>query len=165
MRLLSSALRRGLLAAVMLATGSSALAQSATDLTSYYLWDKDRRLIMKIGQDPDGPTLRPNNQPSALRRAEKFTYDDDGLLMQTEVGTVASVSIDAAGVVTASGFQASAKTQFKYDAIGNRTQVYTNGGASAATLTETSYDAVDRPVCTAVRMTPTSFAALYAAAG
>ncbi len=162
-------LRRRALASVALILGAgwaasaTALSYSAQDLTTYYKWDKNRRLIMKIGPDPDGSNLRPGNQPSALRVVEQYTYDDDGLLVQTDVGTASSVSIDANGVVTANGFTISSTTKFKHDAIGNRTQIYANVGTSAASLAETSYDAAGRPTCTAVRMDPTAFSTLYAA--
>jgi len=143
-----------------LAGAAPARAQTAQDYTTYYQWDAARRLTMKIGPDPDGPNLRPDGSPSALRRVEKYTYDDDGQLIQTDVGTVSAVSI-VSGVVTVSGWTVSQTTQVRYDAAGNKTQVYTAG--TAPTLTQTSYDADDRVICSRVRMDATQFATLYAA--
>ncbi|KRA66169.1 hypothetical protein ASD79_02490 [Caulobacter sp. Root655] len=164
----SAAGRAWRVAALLLLTGWLALsaaapahAQIADDYTTYYQWDGQRRLTMKIGPDPDGSNPRPDNTASAKRRAEKYTYDDDGQLIQTDVGTVTAVAVSATGVVTVTDWAAEQTTRVRYDATGNKTQVYAAG--TAPTLTQISYDADDRPVCSRVRMDATLFADLYTA--
>ena len=127
---------------------SRAQAQSASDYTTYYTWDTDRRLLMKIGPDPDG-------SGPALRRTEKYTYDIDGQLITVQIGTTST----AAG----SDFTALQTVQNSYDLVGNKTQTYSNGATSAASLTQVKYDANNRPLCTAVRMNAAAFAGLFAA--
>ncbi|WP_162252328.1 RHS repeat-associated core domain-containing protein [Caulobacter sp. Root655] len=124
-----------------------ARAQSATDVTSYYVWEANAdRLTMKIGPDPDGGGV-------LKRLAEKYTYDNDGQLTKIEAGTVT----DTVG----SNFTAIDTTAIRYDAAGNKIQVQTRPGTATATLTQYSYDAADRPVCTIVRMDLANFAAYY----
>jgi RHS repeat-associated protein len=154
---LFQAARRGLSAVLALALATPGLAPtaraqtsnaySASDYTTYYRWDDDRRLTMKIGPDPDGSGAKP-------RRAEKYSYNADGQVVQTEIGSTTQV--------TGGDFAASQIIQTRYDAVGNKTQVYSYAGTTAATLTQFSYDANDRPACTAVRMTTSQFDALYA---
>lgn len=141
-----------------LGAATPARAQTGTDYVTYYQWNADRWLTMKIGPDPDGTSLRPDNAPSAKRRAEKYDYDADGQLIRTQVGTVDTVAVSATGVVTVTGWNPLQTTQMGYDPVGNRTQVLAAAGTPAATLTQTRYDADDRPLCVAVRMNPTSAA-------
>ena len=151
-----------LLAAVMaLGVIAPARAQTASDYTTYYQWDFHRRLTMKIGPDPDGSSPRPDGTASAKRRAEKYTYNANGQLIQTDVGTVTSVAVSATGVVSVTDWTAEQSAQVRYDAVGNKTQVYAAG--TAPTLTQTGYDADDRPICSRVRMDASQFASLYAA--
>ncbi|MBW8891036.1 MAG: hypothetical protein JF617_02290 [Burkholderiales bacterium] len=69
-----------------------------------------------------------------------------------------TVAVSATGVVTVTGWNPLQTTQMGYDPVGNRTQVLAAAGTPAATLTQTRYDADDRPLCVAVRMNPTSAA-------
>ncbi|PXA95620.1 hypothetical protein DMC18_03620 [Caulobacter sp. D5] len=148
------------LATIMaLLTGAGAAAQTLTaaDYTTYYQYDAMRRPTMKVGPDPDGAS------GANKRRAEKTVYDVEGRATRVEVGTVDGVSLDTAGAVTVAGFLALQTTLFTYDAVGNKTQVYANGATSAAVLTQTLYDDLDRPLCQAVRMNAGKLADLYAA--
>jgi RHS repeat-associated protein len=153
---------RGLLAGLAaLLLGAQAWAQggepSATDYTTYRAYDDMRRPTLVVGPDPDGAGV------GLKRRAEQTTYDAEGRVTKVEVGTVDGVSLDGAGKVSVSNFLPAQATTFTYDAVGNRTQVYANKDTSAAQLTQTRYDASNRPECTAVRMAPAQFAALYGA--
>lgn len=140
--------RWALLAAALTAgtIAGAARAQSTEDMTIYNRWDASRRLEMKIGADPDetGPLKR---------RAEKYAYDPDGRVIRVDIGTTTNI--------TGSDFLASQSIYFRYDAVGNKTQAYSNPGSSVANLTQFSYDALDRPVCTAIRMNPAVLQALY----
>ena len=106
------------------------------------VWDADRRLTMQIEAQVAGSPTRP---------ATRNTYDTDGQLTQKSVGPMGS-----------GGFTASQTTQFAYDAAGDKIQdTVLNGTATPAlSATQTSYDADDRPVCTAVRMNPAVYSAL-----
>lgn len=153
MRARLTGLASGVVAALV---GGAALAQtySATHYSTYLGYDAWRRPVLKVGPDPDGD--------GPLKRvAEKTTYDAEGRVVRVEVGTVTSVSIGTDGKVAIAGFVASQATDNRYDAVGNKTQVYTNRGTAAAGLTQTSYDALNRAICTKVRMAPGDFQALY----
>ncbi len=147
----------GLAALFATAAGLPALAQSYTaeHYKTYQQYDAMRRPVMKVGADPDGSGPR-------RRVAEKTTYDAEGRVVLVELGTVASVTVDGQGTVSVTEFDVKTTTKFRYDAVGNKVQVYANGGTDAPGLTETSYDGLDRPVCVAVRMTPTAFSGLNA---
>ncbi|KSB91791.1 hypothetical protein AS593_07145 [Caulobacter vibrioides] len=136
----------------MVMTGHAA-AQSAADYTTYYQYDAMRRPVMEIGPDPDGAG-------ALKRKATKTTYDADGRIVRVDVGTVDAVSASS-GVVSVSNFVVLQSTLTRYDVVGNKTQVYAFPGTAAASLTQTSYDAVSRAVCTATRMNEGLFAALY----
>lgn len=123
---------------------------TTSDLTTHYQWDAARRLTMQIGPDPDGSgPLR--------RRAEAYTYDPDGQLVELRVGSTSNTA--------GSDFQMLERTRFRYDAAGNRTHAYAHSGESApARLTQMGYDANDRLLCTAVRMDPSQFEAIFSGA-
>ena len=149
-------LKQAGLAAVALALAvispEVARAQTATDYTSYTKYDALRRPIMKFGPVVNGK-----------RRVEQIVYDPDGQVIETDVGTVTGGALDANGVFTGyTNLDLPQKVTNRYDAAGNKTQVYANGGTTAATLTQTSYDGADRAVCVAVRMDSVAFAGLYA---
>ncbi|MEH0196198.1 RHS repeat-associated core domain-containing protein [Caulobacter sp. CCNWLY153] len=121
-------------------------ALSGADYTTYFQYDAMRRPVLKIGPDPDGS--------GPLKRvAEKTTYDASGRVVRVELGVVS----DASG----SDFTVSQTTRTRYDASGNRTQVWANPGTSAASLTQTRYDGLNRAICTVTRMNATAFASLY----
>ncbi|MEH0196196.1 RHS repeat-associated core domain-containing protein [Caulobacter sp. CCNWLY153] len=121
-------------------------ALSGADYTTYFQYDAMRRPVLKIGPDPDGS--------GPLKRvAEKTTYDVSGRVVRVELGVVS----DASG----SDFTVSQTTRTRYDASGNRTQVWANPGTSAASLTQTRYDGLNRAICTVTRMNATAFASLY----
>jgi len=143
----------GIAAAVaVLLGGQASQAQTAADYTAYTQYDALRRPIMKVGPMVDG-----------LRRVEKVVYDADGQVIETDIGTATSASSDAAGNVSVTGLTILQTVTNRYDATGNKTQVYTNSGTSAASLAQVSYDGANRAICSAVRMNPGAFAGLYGA--
>jgi len=149
---------RGLAGALMLVLGligcgerALAAQPAATDVTTYTTWDVMHRPKMKIGPDPDGAA------GGLKRRAERYTYDAEGRVIQLEVGVTSTT--------TGSDFVASQITKTRYDALGHKTQVYVLDATVqpfvGLTLTQISYDADDRQLCMAVRMNPAIFETLY----
>ena len=129
---------------VWVLAATAAAAQTA--YTSNYVYDERRRLVMEIQPDPDGagPLLRP-----ATRRI----YDTDGRLTTTETGTATS----GAGA----GFVALQRTTSTYDLAGKviRTTTVDVTAGAAVKVNQTSYDALGRTVCSAVRMNMASLPA------
>lgn len=123
--------------------------------TTKYRWDGSDQLIGVTLPDPDGP-----NPPGTLKmRAVRTTYRPDGQTTKKELGTVASQSdADWASFVVAQtvdiGFDANSR------AI---TSKLSASGIDYA-LTQTSYDALGRVDCTAVRMNKTVYGSLPSSA-
>ncbi len=115
---------------------------------SNYTWDANRRLLMTIEANP-GTGVRP---------ATRYIYDLDGELIETDKGTTTSS--------TGSDFAAVETTLAAYDSAGNKIQdTVLNGTATPAlAITQTSYDADDRELCTAVRMNPAVYGTLPSSA-
>jgi len=104
-----------------------------TDLTtdvSNFTWDQNRRPLLAI-------------QPAAGGHdavATRYTYDDNGRLQYEDEGTAVPNG-------TSWTFTPLMTTSYYYDAAGNLTKQTT-----PTTLKQFSYDADNRPYCTAVRM-------------
>ncbi|MFT4253096.1 MAG: RHS repeat-associated core domain-containing protein, partial [Caulobacter sp.] len=109
-------------------------------------YDAMRRVVMKIGPDPDGTGPR-------KRRAEAYAYDAEGRLIQTDIGTTSSSS--------GADFTTLERVTVTYDAAGQKVQQRTMAAdlTTPITLTEFTYDGAGRHVCTAVRMNPALFTA------
>lgn len=110
-----------------------------TDVTNV-TWDNARRLRMRIEADPDAAGALP-------RPAVRLNYNAGGLLTSSERGTTTSA--------TGSNFSAVETTTYMLDAVGRRIRATTPAG-----VTQFSYDAADRPTCTAVRMNPAVYGSL-----
>lgn len=110
-----------------------------------------REVIGVIGPDPDAT--------GALKhRATRNTYAN-ALLTKVERGTVNSQSdTDWAAIASLEA------VDLVYDANARLTQSKLSGGGTAYALTETSYDALGRPDCSAVRMNSATFASPPASA-
>lgn len=125
-------------------TEDGPLAGSAD--TTRYRYDLMRRLIGTIGPDPDGAGALKN-------RAVRNTYDDAGRLTMVEHGTVNSQS-DTDWPL----FAPLERITNSYDLQDRIIKTVTSGknGASFVdeAVTQKSYDAIGRLVCTAVRMDP-----------
>lgn len=130
--------------ALSLAWLGVAHAQAASPYTTNYVWDQNRRLTMKIEPDPG----------SGVRVATRYVYDLDGELIEADKGATTQSS--------GSDFSAQETTTYAYDAVGNKVQTTVmNGTASPAlAVTQVSYDADDRPLCTAVRMNASTYGSL-----
>jgi hypothetical protein len=113
-----------------------------------YIYDADRRKTGEIGPAPTG---------NGHYRATRTTYDGDGRIILDETGYTTSQSD-----TTFSTFVSLEQAASVYDASGRKIQDAHSGGGVTSTLTQYSYDALDRLICTAVRMNPSAFAGLMA---
>ncbi len=112
--------------------------QDVSDITNY-VWDANRRLIRRIDPQPE--------TSSSTRPALRFTYALDGLVTTEERGSTT--------VADGSVFTTLETFTHLYDDAGNRIRV-----TAPAAVTQFSFDAVDRPTCTALRMNPAVYGTL-----
>jgi YD repeat-containing protein len=137
-----------LLAAVAVVGVSAPVRAQAAAYTTGFRWDAERRLVGTISPDPDGPGV-------LLFPAVRYSYDGDGKLVLIEKGTLGAWQAEAVVPAAWPGFTALETTSFAYDAVGNAVEqrlTTAAGGGAVQTVTQTIYDADDRPACTAVRM-------------
>lgn len=141
-----------LVAALALAAAASfappAAAQSSPSaFTSGVRYDAARRVVGTIAPDPDGS--------GALRyAATRNTYDAAGRVTRAEAGELANWQSDAVVPLAWGGFTILTRIDYEYDALGRKAvertiDVATNG---TVTVTQYSYEGLDRLQCTAVRM-------------
>jgi RHS repeat-associated protein len=125
---------------------------SGTVDTIRYRYNGARQLVGTIGPDPDGAG-------SLKHRAVRTTYRSDGLATSQEVGTVNSQSdSDWANMIVLQAVQA------EYDANDRPVVQKLVSGSNIYALSQTSYDALGRPECSAQRMNPSEFASLPSSA-
>lgn len=124
---------------------------AGSDDTTYYLYGPTKRLKGIIGPDPDGTGPR-------LRQAIRHSFVGFKPTYKTEVGTVTGVSLTALNAITPIQ-----TIDYTYDLQGNKTKEVMSGTAGAVGVTQFSYDAKNRLVCTAVRMNPSTWGSLPAA--
>lgn len=113
--------------------------------TTTYRYDNARQAIGVIGPDPDGTG-------PLQRRAQRATYNADGQVTLSEVGTVTGLT-DANWAAFAS-LQKAATT---YDTYARPTHQRQQSGTTTHALTQVSYDSLGRIDCTATRMNPATF--------
>jgi RHS repeat-associated protein len=87
-------------------------------------------------------------------RATKTVYRADGQPQTQFTGVVA----DRSDATFANDFQVRARTENQYDAYGRVTLQTSYGTGAASAQSQTSYDALGRPRCVAVRMNPNVYA-------
>jgi len=110
--------------------------------TTIWKYDVNRRVTQVVSPDPDGAGPLRN-------RSVKTTYNGNG-----QVISVASGYSNADGW----GFVELTRTDTTYDVRSRKAKVVLVAGGSIQSRTDFSYDAFDRPDCTAVRMNPAIFA-------
>jgi YD repeat-containing protein len=111
-------------------------------------YDAARRVVGTVSPDPDGSgPLNP--------RAVRTSYNADGQAVKLEQGNVADQS-DAAWA----GFSPLQEVQTDYDANARPTVQRLVAGGTVHALSQTSYDALGRPECSATRMNPAAFGSL-----
>jgi RHS repeat-associated protein len=125
---------------------------SGTADSAMVRYDANRHVIGQISPDPDGAG------PLKMR-AVRTTWNGDGTMSKMEIGTVNSQS-DSDWIA----FSSLAAQDLGYDSNGRLTTTKLSGGATAYALTQTSYDALGRPSCTAVRMNTAVYASLPSSA-
>jgi RHS repeat-associated protein len=124
---------------------------SGTADTTRYRYDAARRQIGVVSPDPDGS--------GALKhRARRSTLGADGRVLKVENGTVNSQSDS-----DWAAFSALEAVETGYDNGRPVTQKLVSGSTAYA-LTQTSYDALGRPECSAQRMNPSVYSSLPSSA-
>ena len=119
------------------------------DSTTYIYDNLDRRRGI-IGPDPDGAGAR-------LRVGERYIFDTASRVTKVERGTVSAATAAALDAMTV------AQTiDLLYDANGNRIRQTASAGGATINISQYSYDAQDRLICTALRMNPATWSALPA---
>lgn len=140
----------------MMALGAPSAAEAQT-LAAEYRYDSKRRLTGEILPDPDGA--------GALGRpATRHTFNGDGLLVRTEKGHLAAWQAETVAPAAWTGFTVVESVDYGHDAVGNKILETHSGGGTAYSVVQTSYDAMDRPQCTTMRMNPAAFHSLPASA-
>jgi YD repeat-containing protein len=147
----SSIRRLGLLLAGTsgLAVPTIAHAQAAASpYTTGYRYDVQQHLLGTIAPDPDGAG-------PLHYAAVRNTYDANGRLTKVETGELASWQSETVAPASWTGFTILRTADYTYDNDGRRTkETLTGSDGAVKTVTQTSYDGFDRPVCVAVRMDP-----------
>lgn len=119
--------------------------------TTRMRYDAARRVVGVVSPDPDG-------SGGLLPRAQRTTYDGDGKVTVTEVGTVTDQS-DGAWT----GFSSLQQSVTTYDANARVVQQEAKSGGTTYSLTQTSYDTLGRVDCVAERMDPAQWISQTAA--
>jgi len=120
--------------------------------TTAFKYDAADELTGEISADPDGAGALPN-------RAIRVTYRPDGQVSKEELGTTAGQ--------TDSAFSAMIVKQtvdVTFDANSRPTQQKLSSGGTAYALTQSDYDSLGRPNCTAVRMNTAVYGSLPSSA-
>ena len=118
--------------------------------TTHFVYDPARQLEGTISPDPDGGDL-------LLRRATRFTYNDDGQVTLVRQGTVTSTT-------PWTGWTSLQQIATGYDFVGRPVQQSLSDGTTTFSVVQASYDAANRLECTAVRMNTSVFGSLPSSA-
>jgi len=138
--------------AVALLFAHSVEAQtSASDFTTGYRWDALGRKTGEIAPDPG------STGPHTFL-ATRYTYDQYGQIIRTEVGYLSSWQSDSIDPNAWSGFSVSTVTDVTYDQNERKIQESVSSNSVIQSLIQYSYDSVGRLLCTAVRMDPAQWA-------
>lgn len=131
------------------AAASAASAQSSSaPYTKANRYDAGGRLLGTISAPP-------TSTGTVNFLVTRNTYDANGRLYTVETGVLASWQGDAILPVAWSGFSLNTITTYFYDTSGRKVRESIAGSDLVVTgVTQYSYDAFDRLICTAVRMDP-----------
>jgi len=108
--------------------------------TTRYRYDAAGQVLGIVGPDPDGAG-------SLKLRAQRYTYNSDGQVTLSEVGTVNSQSDS-----DWTGFASLQQVATTYDSHALKTQDVLTAGGTTYGVTQYSYDNMNRIECTAQRM-------------
>jgi RHS repeat-associated protein len=114
-----------------------------------YRYDAAGRRVGEIG---------PLDVATARHLATRTTFNNDDQPLTIESGTVLGTTES-----NWTAFAVNTTTTFAYDSAGRKIREQVTGGG-VSTLTQFSYDTVDRLECTAVRMNPAAFGSLPSSA-
>lgn len=120
--------------------------------TTRTIYDSTRAVVGVISPDPDGVGALKN-------RAQRLTYNADGQVMLTELGTTAGQS-DA----NWAAFAPSQQVATAYDTNARRASDSIQAGGTTYGVVQYSYDTLGRIDCTAVRMNPSAWGSLPSSA-
>jgi RHS repeat-associated protein len=129
-----------------------ALAHAQATYRTDYRYDKDRRVIGVIAPDPDGAVA--TQKFPAVRN----TYDARGLLLKVESGELATWQTTTIAPAAWAGFTIFRTLDTSYDLAGRKIKDVVTAGGAIQSVTQYSYDAEDRLLCTATRMNSAVFA-------
>lgn len=130
---------------------------SATADTSYWRYDQLGRVTGEIIADP-------NAASGANYLLTRRTYDARGLVTKIEKGYSSTWQPDTVAPPAWTSFTVTDFTDVTYDVMGRKTLEVHKSGTTSYTATQTSYDALGRVDCVAVRMNPAVYASLPASA-
>jgi YD repeat-containing protein len=135
-----------------LLTAGPALAQSSpSPFTTGYRYDAAGEETGVISPDPDGAGPLPF---PAVRKS----YDQAGRLVKVEEGRLTLWQPESVAPAAWSGFGIDRTTATAYDAMDRKLRDTVSGrDGAAAAVTDYSYDAAGRLLCTAVRMNPATW--------
>ena len=134
--------------AMLAAAGPASAQASPAPYTKAYRYDAGGVLLGTISAPPT-----PNGTANFL--ATRNTYDASGRLYTAETGVLATWQNDTILPAAWSGFSRSTIVTYFYDANGRKIRETTAGSDGVVKgVTQYSYDAFDRLICTAVRMDP-----------
>jgi len=125
---------------------------AGADDTTRYRYDTADQLIGVVGPNPDGAG-------PLKHRAIRTTYRPDGQVSKQERGTVTSQTDPAWAA-----FAPLETVDITFNSNNRPITSKLSGGGTAFALTQTSYDAVGRPECSAVRMNTAIYGSLPASA-
>ncbi|MEG3150223.1 RHS repeat-associated core domain-containing protein [Sphingomonas sp. ZT3P38] len=113
-----------------------------TDDTTYFRYDVHGRKTWEIGK----------RAPSGLYMAQRYTYrDSDDKVVSVEMGTIPSATSTALSV--------SERTDTGYDSRRYPVRVSTSASGTVSAVTDQSFSDRGKPICQAVRMDATQWAA------
>ena len=124
---------------------------TASAFTSGIRYDFERRVVGKIAPDPDGAG-------AIVFAAVRNSYDINGGLVKVEAGELSAWQPETVAPALWTGFTIFKSTDIVYDDGGRKVRETVSSGGVVQSLVQTSYDAMDRPVCVAQRMNPSVFA-------
>jgi RHS repeat-associated protein len=121
---------------------------SPSNYTTGYRYDAARRLTGTISPDADGVS------PFSYL-AVRNTYDPTtGELTKVEKGTLSSWPSQSVAPASWTGFSVLSTLVTDYDSMGRKVKETLTGADGTKTVTQYNYDALGRPLCTAIRTDP-----------
>lgn len=138
-------------------SGAAVAQGTASPFTNATRYDPERRVVGTIAPDPDG------GGPLGFA-ATRVTYDAQGRQTRVESGELSAWQPESVAPANWPGFAVQQWVDASYDLDGRKTKETVGAAGGTFAVTQTSYDALDRPTCVAVRMNPATYGALPSSA-